>query len=554
MRVIVLANRTVPTMARQQNATTTAHPKRKLNLAALGLGSLLGLVPVALAGNSVGAECDQLSIPAVSISRCVVEGGTPEIDAGNVVRFDALSSDTVHWLAGHRTTHGSTFGALLGIGMGDEVTYRSRTFTVVDYAQVNRFQPPNEVVDWVYSQASSLVLQTSMNATYVHVWRAIETAPIPAPPVDRPGPTTNPVGPAVGLQIVRPVRVYDSRMLPSRESGGSTHVIQIPESVGLPSDAVAVFANVTVVGVSQSGFAAAGLCGSERPQTSNVNWTTPVAVANLSLIEVTAGDFCIYLTGSADVIVDLVGFATGSATLGFEAVPPTRIYDTRTNQPTSLSAGETRRIVLPHVLRAKSPAGVGVTVTAVSDEPGYVSIHACGDSGHRTSTVNIVGPAHVANSVIAPVASDGTFCVTTLGAADVILDVNSMYIEGGARLQMVHPVRMADTRITDSVDLNRGLMGSRLGDRSVLSIAVESTRGLPSNVGIVANITSVDSTDMGYITVWDCNDPRQTTSVQNPRRGEVIGSSVAIGVEGTLCVYTLRSSHVVVDVMGVWVR
>jgi hypothetical protein len=343
VRVIVLVNRTVAIMPRQQNATTTKHAKRKLNIASLGLGALIGLVPVALAGNSVGAECDQLSIPAVSISRCVVEGGTPEIDAGNVVRFDALSSDTVHWLAGHRTTHGSTFGALLGIGMGDEVTYRSRTFIVVDYAQVNRFQPPNEVLDWVYSQESSLVLQTSVNATYVHVWRAIDTTPIPAPPpvpappVDRPGPTTNPVGPPVGVQIVAPVRVYDSRMLPSRASGGSIHKIQIPDLIGVPSDAVAVFASVTVVGISQGGLAAAGLCESGRPETSNVNWTTPVAVANLSLIEVTSGEFCIYLTGSADVIVDLVGFAAGSATRGFETVPLTRIYDTRTNQPTCIA-------------------------------------------------------------------------------------------------------------------------------------------------------------------------------------------------------------------------
>jgi hypothetical protein len=264
VRVIVLVNRTVSIMALQQNATTTTHAKRKLNIAALGLGALIGLVPVALARNSVGAECDQLSIPAVSISRCVVEGETPEIDAGNVVRFDTLSSDTVHWLAGHRTTHGSTFGALPGIGMGDEVTYRSRTFTVVDYAQVNRFQPPNEVLDWVSSQESSLVLQTSVNATYVHVWRAIDTTPIPAPPpvpappVDRPGPTTN----TAGVQIVTPVRVYYSRMLPSRESGGSIHAIRITDLVGLPSDAVAVFANVTVVGISQSGLAAAGLCES----------------------------------------------------------------------------------------------------------------------------------------------------------------------------------------------------------------------------------------------------------------------------------------------------
>ncbi len=519
---------------------------------------MVGFIPISLLEGEAGAECDQLLIPAIDLSRCVVDGAAPEIDAGNVVRYEALSSDTVDWLVGHRTSQGGTFNSLTALAIGDEVMYRGHSFVVSEHAMVNRFVS-DLVPQWAVSQESSVVLQTSINESYVHVWRAIDTTPqgsatTPVAPIDRPGPSARLIGDPLGVEIVRPSRIYDSRTLNNPQRRSSFHSIQIPLATGLPPDTVAVFANVTVVDGAERGFAVAGACIDGRPGTSNVNWASPNAVANLSLVQVEHGEFCVYLTGPADVVVDLIGFAAPSATLGFEPVTPTRILDTRAAGGSSLRAGETRRVRLPAALRERSPAGVGLTVTVISDRPTFLSVHACADSGRATSTVNTSWSIPVANSVLAPVDAVGSFCVTSPEPADVVLDVQGIYATGVARLQIVSPTRWVDTRIADSIDLNRGYGGRPVGNRSVVQLVTGSVRGLPANIGVVANVTSVDSASPGFLTAWDCADPQPGTSIQNPVPGSVIGSSVVVGVRGTLCLYVLSPSHVVVDIMGVWVR
>lgn len=137
-----------------------------------------GIVAV---GVSVGigggvAACDALDVPSVGVERCVVAGGQPEIDAGNVVRYDALSSATVHWIAGHRTTHGGTFRPLTALEFGDRVTYRGATYEIVAYELVDRTRP-DPVIAWIDSTERSLVLQTSAFGNHVHVWRALPVRP-----------------------------------------------------------------------------------------------------------------------------------------------------------------------------------------------------------------------------------------------------------------------------------------------------------------------------------------------------------------------------------------
>lgn len=160
----------------------------RMTLAAVVL-VVVGLVAPAPAGRGEVAACDELWIPSINLTRCVVEGGQPQIDAGNVVRYTVLSSPTVHWLAGHRSSHGSTFATLTSIRIGAVVHYRGKVYIVNDYRLANRFQP-EAVSDWIYSTQSSLALQTSAASPYVHVWHAVElvvaapmveTAPPPVP-------------------------------------------------------------------------------------------------------------------------------------------------------------------------------------------------------------------------------------------------------------------------------------------------------------------------------------------------------------------------------------
>ena len=114
-------------------------------------------------------------------------------ESGGSTKVDGLSSDTVHWAAGHRTSHGGTFGSLTNLRIGALVYFRGRTYVVVDYRLVNRFQPES-VADWVYSTTPSVVLQTSASRSMVHVWRSVELVPVaPVVAVDLP-PVPVPAG------------------------------------------------------------------------------------------------------------------------------------------------------------------------------------------------------------------------------------------------------------------------------------------------------------------------------------------------------------------------
>lgn len=129
------------------------------------------------------ATCDTLSIPAIDIERCVVPGDQAEIDTGEIVRVERLSTPVVHWLAGHRSTHGAPFGALPELGIGDAVLYRGASYVVVEVVTVERYDD-GHVLDWVGSTSPTVVLQTSNGTDHSMLWRAdleigaADTAPI----------------------------------------------------------------------------------------------------------------------------------------------------------------------------------------------------------------------------------------------------------------------------------------------------------------------------------------------------------------------------------------
>lgn len=143
-------------------------PRHVVAVAAVMVAMVVGAL---MSAPGRAAACDALSIPSVGVERCVVEGDQAEIDAGHAVRFTAFSSDSVQWLAGHRTASGGTFGALTGLVAGDHVGYRGTTYAIAEYRLVNRFQP-ELVDDWMFAETPTLVLQTSADSNHVHVWMA----------------------------------------------------------------------------------------------------------------------------------------------------------------------------------------------------------------------------------------------------------------------------------------------------------------------------------------------------------------------------------------------
>jgi hypothetical protein len=187
-----MAPRTVGNMT----GTSAATPARRGSIGRNTLVRIVAAAVVLVGGSAVvvgvdapSAEaCDEVTIPSLDLSRCVVPGDQPEIDAGHVVRVDYLSSTDVHWLAGHRTSHGATFRTLTDLRIGATVRYRGQVYVVIDYRLVDRFRP-DEVMPWTSSATPSVVLQTSHVGNFVHVWRTIAVTPVvpmvatAAPPV-----------------------------------------------------------------------------------------------------------------------------------------------------------------------------------------------------------------------------------------------------------------------------------------------------------------------------------------------------------------------------------
>jgi hypothetical protein len=116
------------------------------------------------------------------------------------------------------------------------------------------------------------------------------------------------VGSASSFQPMVPARVLDTRSSAAL-GAGATLELEVP---GLPSDATAISANLTVVHGSVTSFLTVWANGDPRPATSSVNWSSRSAVANSVVIAVHA-DHKIEIfnaSGTVDVIVDLLGYYT----------------------------------------------------------------------------------------------------------------------------------------------------------------------------------------------------------------------------------------------------
>ncbi len=137
---------------------------------------------------------------------------------------------------------------------------------------------------------------------------------------------------------VNPLRVLGTLAAGASIGPGVSTAVIVAGVDGVPADASAVVANVTVAGSSAPGYLTvfpAPTTGKPTPPTaSNVNFTTGQVIANRVIIPVGAnGVIEIYNnSGSVRVDVDLDGYYTGSSgELGsaFTPMNPVRVTDTR---------------------------------------------------------------------------------------------------------------------------------------------------------------------------------------------------------------------------------
>ncbi|HUF99088.1 MAG TPA: hypothetical protein VMM60_13240, partial [Ilumatobacter sp.] len=249
------------------------------------------------------------------------------------------------------------------------------------------------------------------------------------------------------LNTVFPARVLETRQVEGfttvdgqaqgigRVAADSDTSVLVAGRAGVPDDAESVFVNVTAVFPDGPGFLTVYPCGSQRPQTSNVNYEAGQVVPNSALVRLgDAGAVCIYSLTATDIVVDVSGFARPVATT--ETLLPARLLETRRGVGNTTidglfegvgRAGRDTVLELDVAGRGGVPADAQyalLNVTAVSAErPGFITVYPCDAPKPFASNVNYAGRDVRPNAVLAKLSATGTTCVFTTAATDVLVDV-----------------------------------------------------------------------------------------------------------------------------------
>ncbi len=412
------------------------------------------------------------------------------------------------------------------------------------------------------------VTPLSTTTTPSTTWPAPITTTTIAPPTGVPSATTTSTiapattapataTPAITARAARfepitPERLVDTRRadgaaVAARVLAGQTLRVPIAGKGAIDANATAVSANVTAVGATASGFLTVWACGSDRPRTASVNYTRGSVDANAVLVDLGGGELCVYSMATVDVVVDVTGVFVGT-TRAFEPLTPSRVIDTR-ESGRRLPPGGTIAIAV------SGNNGVPVDATAVTlnvtaanpGNAGFVTLWPCGSERPATSNLNVTAGDTRPNLVTVKVGDGGRVCVYSQGAVDLVVDVSGWWGSTGRYAYApVAPFRLADTRETPGL--------SRLAAGAVLRVRATGVGGVPTNArAVAANVTVVDPSDAGFVTIWPCGE-RPTASAGNYRAGAIRANAAigAVTVDGDLCLFTLATTDVVIDITGYW--
>jgi len=120
---------------------------------------------------------------------------------------------------------------------------------------------------------------------------------------------------------INPTRIFDTRngigTTKARMNPGQTRAVQVAGAFGVPSNATAVYLNVTSVNASAWGWLAVWPTGLPMPNSSNVNFPGGSIVPNMAIVQLGAnGTLQIYNdagvsgTTSSDVLIDVLGYVS----------------------------------------------------------------------------------------------------------------------------------------------------------------------------------------------------------------------------------------------------
>jgi Subtilase family len=222
------------------------------------------------------------------------------------------------------------------------------------------------------------------------------------------------VSDAGAVKPVTPARLLDTRSWPTAVRPWQSVPVQVTGSHDVPSDATAVFLNVTVTEPQASGYLTAYPTGESVPATSNLNFLAGQTVPNMVLVKVGAGGSISIFNanaGTAQIVVDVEGYVTaGTASVPGSVVPvsPVRVVDTRIGLAGTgpVAAWGTVVVTIGGGSAPPTPHGVFMNLTVTEPQAaGWVSAYPTQSSPPLVSNVNYVPGQTVPNLATVGLAS-----------------------------------------------------------------------------------------------------------------------------------------------------
>jgi hypothetical protein len=248
---------------------------------------------------------------------------------------------------------------------------------------------------------------------------------------------------------------------------------------------------------------------------------------------------------------------SNAATPGSLYVPfgPTRFVDSRIGRgvvgPIRAFTPVTFAVAGANGLPRDAVAVTGNLTVVDQVSNGWVALTSSPIARPSTSSINIPLGDIRANGVYAPLSATGTLSITTMMTTQVVFDVTGYFSNGrGATWQPLGPTRFLDTRTVGS--------GGAFRSQAPRSIPIAGVRGVPADaVGVTANVTVVNETTGGYVSITRDPTARPTTSTLNFPLGDIRPNNLTapLAGDGSLSIVFVgqlpsATTDVVLDVTG----
>jgi len=406
--------------------------------------------------------------------------------------------------------------------------------------------------------------------------------------------TSQPTEPSEGLQPLAPERICDTRTgNPSGLQGSALRncegkapgprgvlVVQVTGLGGVPDQATAVVLSLTVVDPTTAGFLSVYPAGQSTPGTSSINFEKGETISNMVIVGLSSnGQIAIYNhSGTTNLVIDVEGYIGPESSSGtglYDPFDPSRICDTRTDQPanpcTGRAPGPRRTMTFPVDGEGPVPstgvAAVLAVVTVIDPmSNGYISVYPAGGARPVVSQLDYLAGSTTSTSMLLPVGEAGQVSLYSYaGSPQIAVDVEG-YITNGSDpsatgsllVPASTPVRICDTRPGNPSGLSGSALsnceGKTLGSGSSLYVQVTGLAGVPQDAtAVIVNLTATNTRAASYLTAYPSGATRELTSVLNWTTGQTVAGTtiVPLGSGGRIDLYNYTgSTDVVVDVVG----